>query len=111
MQAYSREFRRDVLSACDAGEGTRAVALRFGCSESWVRRVKQQRREEGKLGPAQTRRRTPRWAPLKEAICKAIASTPDMTLSELKEELGTDLHTTTLCRALKALKLTVKKKS
>ena len=51
MQAYSKEMRRDVLAACDAGEGTRAVALRFGCSESWVRRVKQERREQGKLPP------------------------------------------------------------
>jgi hypothetical protein len=27
MQAYSKEMRRDVLAACDAGEGTRSVAL------------------------------------------------------------------------------------
>ena len=57
MESYSKEMRRDVLAACDAGEGTRAVALRFGCSESWVRRVKQERRERGKTAPATTRRR------------------------------------------------------
>ena len=34
MEAYSKEFRRDVLRACDAGEGTRAVAVRFDVSES-----------------------------------------------------------------------------
>jgi uracil-DNA glycosylase len=34
MDAYSKEFRRDVLAACDAGGGTREVALRFGVSES-----------------------------------------------------------------------------
>ena len=51
MEAYSKEFRRDVLAACDAGEGTRAVALRFGVSESWVRRIKQERREQGKIAP------------------------------------------------------------
>jgi transposase len=38
---YSKEFRREVLSACDAGGGTREVATRFGVSESWVRRIKQ----------------------------------------------------------------------
>jgi transposase len=50
MESYSKEMRRDVLAACDAGEGTRAVALRFGCSESWVRRVKQERREQPRGG-------------------------------------------------------------
>lgn len=49
MEAYSKEFRRDVLGACDAGEGTRAVALRFGASESWVRRIPQER---GKQPPS-----------------------------------------------------------
>lgn len=34
MEAYSKEFRRDVLAACDAGEATRSVALRFDVSES-----------------------------------------------------------------------------
>ena len=50
MEAYSKEFRRDVLRACDAGGGTREVALKFDVSESWVRRIKQERREQGKAG-------------------------------------------------------------
>lgn len=41
------ESRAEILAACDAGEGTRVVAVRYGVSESWVRRVKQQRREDG----------------------------------------------------------------
>ena len=58
MKAYDAGFREEVLAACDAHEGTRAVALRFKVSESWVRRIKQQRRETGtsrtqKGGPAQ----------------------------------------------------------
>ena len=53
MQAYSKEFRRDVLAACDAGGGTREVATRFDVSESWVRRIKQDRRESGKVAPKQ----------------------------------------------------------
>ena len=68
MKAYSKEMRRDVLAACDAGEKTRIVALRFGCSESWVREVKQVRREQGKIAPCTTRRRTPKWASLRERI-------------------------------------------
>ena len=59
MEAYSKEFRREVLRACDSGMGTRDVALKFGVSESWVRRIKQERRELGKTAPSTTRRREP----------------------------------------------------
>jgi transposase len=44
------------------------------------------------------------------AIQAALAQRPDLTLDELKAELGTSLHSTTLCRALQKLKLTFKKK-
>lgn len=110
MEAYSKEFRRDVLRACDDGGGTRAVAVRFGVSESWVRRIKQQRRESGKVAPATTRNRTPQWRSIEDDILRVVKEQPDLTLDELKAELGTELSRTTLCRALKALKLTLKKK-
>jgi transposase len=106
---YSKEFRGEVLAACDAQLGTRAVALKFNVSESWVRRVKQERRERGKVGPATTRRRTPRWAVEADRIRAAIAKQPDLTLSELQRELETSLSRMTLCRALKQLRLTLKK--
>ena len=111
MQAYSKEFRGEVLAACDAGGRTRAVARQFGVSEAWVRRIKQERRESGKTAPAATRRRTPRWAQETDRIVAVIARTPDLTLDELKAELQTPLSRTTLCRALQRLKLTLKKKS
>ena len=110
MQAYSPEFRRDVLAACDAGEGTKSVALKFKVSESWVRRIKQERREFGKVAPSRTRNRTPVWFTYEEQIRAAYAEKPDRTLNELKSYLKTDLSIQTLCRALQALKLTLKKK-
>lgn len=108
---YSKEFRREVLAACDAGGGTQAVALKFNVSESWVRRIKQERRELGKTAPATTRRRTPKWRAIEPQIRAAIAEQPDLTLAELKAKLGTELCVQTLCNALHALKLTMKKKS
>jgi transposase len=111
MQAYSPEFRRDVLAACDAGGGTRAVAWRFGVSESWVRRIKQERRESGKVAPCRTKKRIPTWMAEAERIRQATAEKPDRTLLQLKAHLQTELSVPTLCRALKALKLTFKKKS
>jgi transposase len=110
MLPYSKEMRREVLLACDRGEGTRAVALRFRCSESWVRRVKQQRRELGKTAPLLTRRRTPKWEPYRQRIGELIGQRPDLTLRELQAALATDLSRQTLCTALRKLKLTLKKK-
>lgn len=107
---YSAEFRGEVLKACDAGEGTRAVATRLNVSESWVRRIKQERREQGKVAPLQTRQRTPKWAVHAEEIVVLIRRAPDLTLKELKSELGTPLSVQTLCRALAQLRLTLKKK-
>lgn len=109
MQAYSKEFRREVLAACDGGGGTRAVATRFRVSESWVRRIKQERRELGKTAPCLTRCRTPTWRKEAEQIQAAVAKTPDSTLEELQVQLQTSLSRSTLCRALKSLKLTLKK--
>ena len=109
--AYSKEFRREVLASCDSGKGTREVALAFDVSESWVRRIKQERRELGKTAPKQTRNRTPEWWVYKDQILEIYESRPDTTLVELKAELGTTLCTQTLCNALNKLNLTFKKKS
>ena len=51
MKAYSLDFRKRVLAMCDKGRTTREVARVFDVSESWVRRIKQLRREQGLLGP------------------------------------------------------------
>ena len=56
MKPYSKEFRGQVLAACDRGRSTREVATYFNVSESWVRRMKQERRELDKIAPCPTRR-------------------------------------------------------
>jgi transposase len=114
MEAYSKEFRRDVLSACDAGEGTREVALRFGVSESWVRRVKQERREQGKVAPKTTRHRRKSWEPYAAWLLSKLSAQPDVYLRELEvaaqEELGWTVSGVTLGRACRALRQTRKKR-
>ena len=74
-----------------------------------MRRIKQDRREKNKLGPATTRRRTPKWAPLADRIRELIRQHPDLTLRELKAERQTNLSVQTLCTALQKLKLPLKK--
>jgi transposase len=87
MKAYSAEFRRDVLADCDSGMLARDVANKYRVSESWIRRIKQERREQGKLAPSKTRNRTPKWMAKRDAIIEAIERKPDMTLAELKAEI------------------------
>jgi transposase len=110
VKAYSKEFRGQVLLACDKGRSTREVATYFEVSESWVRRIKQDRRELNKTAPLVTRQRVPQWAAFTDQIKVLIQRKPDLTLEELKRELGTSLSVPTLCIALQRLRLTVKKK-
>jgi transposase len=114
MDAYSKEFRRDVLAACDGGGGTREVAFRFGVSESWVRRVKQERREQGKVAPKTTRDRRKSWEPHAAWLLAKLDQHPDIYLRELQaaaqEELGWEVSDVTLSRACRELRRTRKKR-
>jgi transposase len=114
MRPYSKEFRGEVLAACDAGEETGVVALRFGVSKSWVRRIKQQRRETGQLGPKTTRKKTPKWRAWAGWLLAKIAARPDIYLrelqAELKHELGEKASLQTICNACRELERSRKKR-
>ena len=94
--ACSTEFRREVLAASDSGKGTQEVALAFGVSEPWVRRIKQVRREKGQK---ETRNRKPERMAYKDRIIGIAEATPDISLSDLQ----TTLSRSTLCVALNRL--------
>jgi len=47
MPTYSLDLRQRVLADCDAGLKTKAVAEKYGVSRTWVRSLKQRRRETG----------------------------------------------------------------
>jgi transposase len=111
MNAYSLDLRERVLADCDAGMATGAVAARYRVSASWVRRLKQRRRETGSIAPtAQRHGPPPKWAGDAERIAEAVREAPDATLAEYRAKLGGALSVPTLGRALRALGLTVKKK-
>jgi transposase len=52
----------------------------------------------------------PNWLEHAERIRRACQEQPDATLAELRQRLGLTFSTATLCRALQALHLTLKKK-
>lgn len=114
MEAYSKKFRSQVLAACDAGEGTHAVALRFDVSKSWVRRINQQRRETGQIEAKTTRDRRPEWQAWADWLVAKIKARPDIYLRELKAELKAERSQTvclqTICNACAALEQTRKKR-
>ncbi len=114
MEAYTKEFRGQVLAACDGNEGTQAVALRFGVSQSWVRRIKQRRRETGQIAAKTTRNRTPAWQAWADWLLAKIDARPDVYLRELqadlKTERGEEVCLQTICNACAALERTRKKR-
>jgi transposase len=112
MRAYSVDLRERILQDCDAGMTTRLVALKYRVSESWVRRLKQRRRETGEVAPRQLGRRKPAaWLEYADELRASVEQQPDITLRELQAKLGRQVSIQTLSRALRALQLTFKKKS
>jgi transposase len=112
MHAYSADLRTRVLADGDRGLTTRAVAAKYSVSESWVRRLKQRRRETGEVAPRRPQnRRRPALAGYADRIRDRVAARPDITLQELHADLGVAVCLTTLWAAVRRLGLTLKKKS
>jgi transposase len=106
------DFRRSVAAAYDETGSSLEVAQTHGCSESWVRRLIQRRRESGTLEPRSSARRDDqrRYDDAdEEAIRKLIRDKPDATLLEVAGVIGKPAHHTTVSRTLKRLKLPRKK--
>jgi transposase len=112
MQPYSMDLRQRVLADCDGGLATKAVAEKYRVSRSWVRRLKQRRRETGAVAPRAGRPGPkPSWGAYADRLREAVRQTPDATLGELRDRLGLAVALSTLWRAVTALGLSVKKKS
>jgi transposase len=87
------------------------VAEEFGCSEAWVRRLIQRRRESGSLAPRPPR--LPDNNLLKQddlaELAALIASKPDMTLEELAGALTQKVSIATVHRAAEKIRHPLKK--
>ena len=111
MRAYSMDLRERVLHDSDAGMQAAAVASKYRVSASWVRRLKQRRRETGEVAPRQQRYgRHPVLASQLHTLAALIREQPDRTLADLQVALGTSASLATIWRAVKQLGFTVKKK-
>tara|TARA_B100000676_G_C17928701_1_gene759611 strand:- start:720 stop:1067 length:348 start_codon:yes stop_codon:yes gene_type:complete len=114
MRSYSAEMRRDVLDMDDAGAPTHEIAIELNVSKSWVRRVKQEFRETGKTAPATTRSRSGFVDRHADWLRDKVHDQPDIYLREIQalaaNELGIKVSLMTICRSLKELGLTRKKR-
>lgn len=110
--AYSMDYRVAVARAHDECGSSVDVAEQFGCSESWVRRLIQQRRERGTLEPLSSARhddqRTYDDAD-EQKIRELIKLKPDATLVEVAQALRKPAHPATVSRTLARLNLPRKK--
>ena len=110
MQAYSMDLRERALLDSDAGMKAADVAVKYRVSGSWVRLLKQRRRETGEVAPrVQRHGRRRMLEPHLHTLAALIAEQPDRTLAELKAALGTPASLATIWRAVAALDVTSKK--
>lgn len=110
--AYSMDYRRAVARAYDECGSSIEVAEQFGCSQSWVRRLVQRRRERGTLEPGSSARRGDQRAydDADEAkIRQLIRARPDATLAEVADALAKPASPAAVSRTLKRLDLPRKK--
>jgi len=111
MPPYSMDLRERVLAACDSGFTTSEVAETFDVSASWIRRLKQRRRETGDFGPRQYRHGPPaKLAGHEEELAKLIHEQPDATAKELAERLSVDVSRPTVDRTVRRLGYSFKKR-
>lgn len=107
---YSQDLRDRVIAACDRAMKTKQIADIFSVSTSWVRRVKQRRREDGEVAP-----RPPepvvRYAKIDRVrLCELVETYPDATLVELRSMLGVQCAESAIWRALDKMGYTFKKR-
>ena len=112
MKPISLDVRRLVFAAVQEGKLTRTeIADRFSVCKSWIRRLLQRFRETGSIAAlAHGGGRPPilEEADL-ERLRKLSAENSDATLNELLDLLGEPVCQMTICRALKKLRLPLKK--
>lgn len=110
MRAYSMDLRERAARLLDAGLLPDAVAAQLQVSGSWVRLLRQRRRETGDIGP-----RAQRYGPRRKlephlhTLAALIEAQPDRTLAELQAALPVPVSLPTIWRAVEDLRLRVKK--
>jgi transposase len=113
MRTISLDLRERILASYDREEGTRAeIAQRFRVSLGMVKKLLQQRRRTGDIGPGHHRSgRKPRILPAHHRQMRTLlGQKPDLTLNELRAAVGLDCTLPAVHYALQKIGLTYKKR-
>jgi transposase len=113
MKAYSKEFRERVIAAKERGEAPLSIAKRLEVSFNWVYSLLRRYLTTGSYEalPNNAGAKPKLSESDLEILRQTVRDHPDATLEELKELTGFTVSKATLCRALKKLKLSFKKKT
>jgi|SRR5580700_6372318 transposase len=111
MASQATLTRRWIISAYQAGKGTKDIAAIFGRCVSGVRRVRQNYRERGTADPLlHLRGRKGKLTDeLKTQLSQLVKDRPHATLAEIKQHLALDVSLSTVDRWLRKLGLSFKK--
>jgi len=113
MQTISLEVRERILKSYDQPGRTRSeVAAWFGVSLGMVKKLLQQRRRIGDVGPLHHRAgRKPKITPShRQRFRVLLQKQPDLTLAELRATTGLSCSLPAICYVLSAMGLTYKKR-
>ena len=109
-KAYSVDLRERVLTDYDGGSGPTDLARRYRVARSWIYKLLDQRRETGSIAPLPGGGGRPRaLGGQSDRLRRIVDKCPDATLEELRAKLRKRVGISTLWRALRDLKITLKK--
>ena len=113
MKTLSLDLRERIVTAYDQQEGTReAVARRFRVSLGMVKKLLQQRRRTGHIGPRHhySGRKPMILASHRAELRKLLEKKPDLTLPELRTATGLSCSLPAIHYVLQKMELTDKKR-
>jgi transposase len=111
MKPYPVEFRHRVVALADQAMTTSEIAEVLGVTPAWVRSIRRRYEAGESLAIKSCANKRKSLAEREGArICARIAEKPGSTLEDLKRDLDLDTSITNLWKALKQLKIGLKKK-
>lgn len=114
MRPYSTDLRERIVAAVERHDGSiRQLAQRFGVNPSFITKLMKRHRQTGSLEPKPHGggRRPAFDQEALERLRQVVAEHPDATLPELHQLMGGKGSVAAICRALRKLDITRKKKS
>lgn len=113
MRTLSLDLRERILSSYDRKEGTRPeIAARYRVSLGMVKKLLQQRRRTGDIGPRHrySGRKPKILAGHQQQMRSLLVRKPDLTLKELRQAVALNCTLPAIHYALERMGLTYKKR-